>query len=338
MLGAWRPATRRGHGDVTHAAPIGYTRDMLRGALLFTGLLACTPAAPAAKVEPTRTEPTSTDATKTAPSTECTAKVAAMRTLFAHGPGDPPVVNPLEGTQLPETSRGAPIVEGFPLFIRADGSFDFNGQSFATVAALDEVLTEDFDRGMQLAKNMDRPWQPRLLLVADARAPATVIRDLAATVPLETTFAVIATLAGDTVPTAPPIPAPVQEALVVRADLRSQKLAELLTTAIGSCTPAADVFQAVATTTSDNRSKVLLDGLPGAIEACRCEGIDVETVTAVVWSMSGKLGPDMREIGIPLAGSREAAVVLVPATATISDLVRLADAQPTAKPFRFAKK
>ncbi len=304
---------------------------MLRPALLFSGLLACTPGSPATKTEPTKTE-----LTEAGPSAaECAPKVAAMRTLFADGPDDAFMINTLEGMQLPETSGGGVTTEaGLPVFIRADNSFDFNNQSFKTVAELQSTLTEEFNNARNLAEMTDQPSQPRLLLIADARAIASVIPELAAALPPTTSLALIATLAGDTVPTPPPTPAAVQAALAVPAELRSQKLAELLTTAIGSCTAVADVFQAVATTSPDMRSMLLLDALPGAVEHCRCEGIDVETVVSAVWSMSGKLGPNQRKLELRLARSREAAT-MIPANATFSDLVRLAEA-PDAKPLRFA--
>ena len=316
---------------------------MLRAALLFSGLLACAPDSPAAKAEPAKAEPLKTEPIKTGPiktgpsAAECAAKVAAMRTLFAHGPDETNVVNTLENMQLPETSGGGTIDEGIPLTIRADGSFDFNNQSFTPVAELQSMLTAEFDKAIQMGEMIGRPWQPRMLLIADARAQASVIHDLAAALPPTTGLALIATLAGDTVPTAPPVPAAVQDALAAPADQRSQKLAELFTTAIGSCPAVADVFQGVATTSPDMRSKLLLDGMPGAIERCRCEGIDVETVVSAVWSMSGKLGPDQRQIGLRLARSGEAATDLIPANATIRELVRLA-AAPDAKPLRFAAK
>lgn len=317
-----------------------YPRSMLRPALVFIGLLACNPGAPAPAPAATQTAPES-EVTTTPPAQveavraaiRCAERVAAIRGLFAQRSDESVVFNTPEGMQLPETTGGGRIQEGIPLFIRADGSFEFNNET-TTLAALKDLLGEEFEKAKQLGEVIGRPYQPRLVIIADARARATVIRDLAAELPPETTLSLIANLAGDTLPTPPPIPAAVTEAIAGPAEQRSPQFAALLTTAIGSCTALSEVFQAVAETTADMRSTVLLDGLPGAIERCRCEGMDLETVVAVVWSMSGKQTLNTRHLPLPLARKREAGDLL-PADATIRDLVRRVEA-PAAKPIRFA--
>jgi len=149
---------------------------MLRSLLLLAGLLACTP---------------------TATPDVCAAKVAAMRTLFAQGPGGPIYFWRPEGLELPVSGHGADNFEdGMPVYIRADGGFEYTAGTVLTLAALTEVLDEELGRGMQLAENLGEPWQPRLLLIADARARASVLRDLAAVVPPTTAFVLIATVAG----------------------------------------------------------------------------------------------------------------------------------------------
>lgn len=319
-----------------------YPRGMLRPALVFIGLLACNPGAPAPAPAATQTAPKA-EVTKTAPAPVeavpaaigCAERVAAIRGLFAQRSDESVVFNTPEGMQLPETTGGGGggSQEGIPVFIRADGSFEFNSET-TTLAALKDQLGEEFEKAKQLGEMIGRPYQPRLVIIADARARATVIRDLAAELPPETTLSLIANLAGDTLPTPPPIPAAVTEAIAGPAEQRSPQFAALLTTAIGSCTALSEVFQAVAETTADMRSTVLLDGLPGAIERCRCEGMDLETVVAVVWSMSGKQTPNTRSLALPLARKREAGDLL-PTDATIRDLVRRVEA-PAAKPIRFA--
>lgn len=313
---------------------------MHRPALVFIGLLACNPGAPAPAPAATQTAPKS-EVTTTAPAPVeavpatlgCAERVAAIRGLFAQRSDESLVFNTPEGMQLPETTGGGGTQEGIPLFIRADGSFEFNNET-TTFAALKDQLGEEFEKAKQLGEMIGQPYQPRLVIIADSRARATVIRDLAAELPPETILSLIANLAGDTLPTPPPIPAAVTEAIAGPAEQRSPKFAALLTTAIGSCTALSEVFQAVAETTADMRSTVLLDGLPGAIERCRCEGMDLETVVAVVWSMSGKQTPNRRSLALPLARKREAGDLL-PADATIRDLVRRVEA-PAAKPIRFA--
>ncbi len=258
-----------------------------------------------------------------------------MRTLFANGPAGPIFFDMPKGLELPESGRGADIEAGMPVYIHADGSFEYQVGTVVTLAALKEVLGEDLERGRQLAENRGEPWQPRLLLVADARARASVLRDLVAVVPPATTFVLIASVAGDTVPVGPPRPAAVQDALVVPADQRSMKLAQVITAAIGPCTALADVFQAVKTASSDQYGKVLFDGLPGAVETCRCEGVDVEVLVAAVWAMSGKETLDIRQLSLPLAREATGEAVDVPASATARDLVRLVEGQGP-RPLRIA--
>jgi len=301
---------------------------MLRPEFMFAALLACTPGVPATQVEVTPTVATKSAASPTTPvPTDCATKVAAMRALFADGPAEMTMINTLAGMQLPESKRGALLEDWMPIFIRADGSFDFGGQSFTEITAVHEVLTEEFDKAIVLGENIGRPWSPRMAIVADARASAAVIRELAGRLPPATQLALVVNRAGDTIPIAPPIPAAVTAALVVRADERSQNLAALLTTAIGSCAAISDVFNAVASTTSDLRGKTPLDGLPGAVEKCRCEGVDVETLVAVVWSMGGKSEPDKRQLALQFARTRAAEAVALPANATVRDLVALAEAR-----------
>jgi len=286
---------------------------MLRSLLLLAGLLACTP---------------------TATPDVCAAKVAAMRTLFAQGPGGPIYFWRPEGLELPVSGHGADNFEdGMPVYIRADGGFEYTAGTVLTLAALTEVLDEELGRGMQLAENLGEPWQPRLLLIADARARASVLRDLAAVVPPTTAFVLIATVAGDTVPVGPPRPAVVQDALAQQQ--QPMKLFEVITAAMGPCTALADFFQAVTTTSADQRNKFFLDGLPGAVETCRCEGVDVETLVAAVWAMSGKQALDVRQLPLPLAREAAGEAVDVPADATVLELARLVEG-PDRKPLRIA--
>lgn len=295
---------------------------------MFSALLACTPGAPATQAEVTPTVATKSVASPITPvPTDCATKIAAMRALFADGPAEMTMINTLAGMQLPESERGAPLEDWMPIFIRADGSFDFGGQSFTAITAVHEVLTEEFDKAIALGENIGRPWSPRMAIVADVRASAAVIRELAGRLPPATQLAMVVNRVGDTIPIPPPIPAAVTAALVVRADERSQNLAALLTTAIGSCAAITDVFNAVASTTSDLRGKTLFDGLPGAVEKCRCEGVDVETLVAVVWSMGGKSEPDKRQFMLQFARARGAETVALPANATVRDLVALAEAR-----------
>lgn len=309
---------------------------MLRPAPLLAGLLACTPG-DAPKADPPKTDPPKTDAPRTdAPTPACTARVAEIRALLAQLDTDPVVINTSPGMQLAESSRGGAIDDGVPLFIREDGSFEFDAQPLPTLAALKVALDEEYDKAKLLSERMGRPWQPRLILVADARTPVATLRDLAAVVAPATTFALIVNLAGDTIPTPPPIPDAVRDAMVVRADERSQKLASVIIPAIGTCTPVTEVFDAVASTSADMRGKLLHENLPDAIAKCRCEGLDVETLVAAVWSMSAKTEPAKRQLLLPLTTDRKAGALELPASARVRDLVPLLEARDA--PFRLVLK
>ncbi len=265
---------------------------------------------------------------------ECAAKVEAMRTLFAHGAGEP-VYFDTRGLQLPVSAGGEAIEDGIPMFVDAGGGFKFNNEAFATVAEVMVPLTEEYEKAEQLGANIGKPWQPRLLLVADQRAPASAILELAAALPAATRILLIADLAGDVPPTPPPQPAAVAEVLKVSADQRSYALAELIKKAIGGCEPLHGAFAAVADTTADQRSQVLLAGLPGALEQCGCDGVDVETLISAVWSMAGKTEPVQRQHLLALVQDPAAERVELAATANAADLVRLA-ATRAGRPFRVA--
>lgn len=290
---------------------------MFRHALVLASLLALTPGCNSAAKE------------------ACAAKVSTMRALFAQGPGEMFVINTPPGMQLPVSARGVTVEDGLPLFVNADGTFNLNNEPFATVAAVNVPLTDEFDNATQLAENTGKPSQPRLLLVADQRAPASAILELAAVVPPATRLLLIANLEGDAPPAPPAMPPAVAAALKVPADQRSFALAELLKPAIGGCAAIRETFDAVATTSSDQRSKVLLDGLPAALEKCSCDGVDVDTLLSVVWSMAGKTAATRRQLVLPLVQDPAAEAVDLPASATAGELVRLAETRD-GKPFRLA--
>ena len=292
---------------------------MVRPALVLVGLLALTPGCNSAAKE------------------ACAARVSTMRALFAHGPGEMVVINTLPGMQLPVSARGAAVDDGLPLFVNADGTFNFNNEPFATAAAVNVPLADEYDKATQLAANTGMPWQPRLLIVADQRAPASAILELAAALPSATRLLLIVNLEGDTPPPLPPMPPAVEAALKVPADQRAYALAELLKPAIGSCAAIREAFDAVATTSSDQRSKVLLDALPAALEECSCDGVDVDTLLSVVWMMTGKTEATRRQLVLPLAQDPAAEAVELPASATAAELVRLAESRD-GKPFRLTPK
>lgn len=266
---------------------------------------------------------------------ECAAKVEAMRTLFAHGPGEPVYFDTRE-LQLPVSAGGEAVEDGIPMFVEAGGGFKFDNQAYATAAEAMVPLTEEYEKAEQMGENIGKPWQPRLMVVADQRAPASAILELAAALPAATRILLIADLAGDVPPTPPPMPAAVAEVLKVSAaDQRSYALADMMKKAIGDCEALREAFAAVADTSADQRGQVLLDGLPGALEKCGCDGVDVETLISAVWSLGGKTEPTRRQHLLALVQDPAAERVKLAATANAADLVRLA-ATRAGKPFRVA--
>jgi hypothetical protein len=282
---------------------------MLRASLLFIGVLACAPP-PGGK--------------------DCPTRVAEVRALFAAGADDWTGISPATGMQLAESSRGGPLAEGIPVFVRADGSYEFEANAYADIAALRGPLADNLDKALTLAANLGRPASGSVLLVADARAPASAVVALTAAVPPEVRFALVVNLAGDIVPPGPPMPAAVQAALNVPAEARSRAIAELMTPAIGTCKALSDLFGAVATVDADQRGATLVAGLPAAIEQCNCEGLDLDTVISLIWNMSGKTAVSQRAIPLSLSGDPAAAAVTVPAGASFRDLVELVEARGAA--------
>jgi hypothetical protein len=305
---------------------------MVRLAYVVAGLLACTSSAGPTE-EAGRVEPKSVAAADAMPA-ECAAKVAAMRALFALGPGEVLVVNPAGVGRFPASSRGVVMMDGFPAYLRGDGGFELDHKPH-TAEEVKAALVEEYEQADQLMANTGRPPAVRrLLLAADARAPVARLLELTALAPSGTEFALVVELAGDVVPTPPPMP-PAVRAVVheARADERSFKLAELIEPAVRTCVPVHKVFEAVSTTTSDMRSKVLLDGLPGALEECRCAGVDVDTLFSAVWAMTGKTEVAMRMLGLPLSADPKAEAVELPAAATVEDLVKVLESRD-GRPFR----
>lgn len=294
---------------------------MPRPLLALAALLACNAGAPA-----TAPAKSADPAKPAAPA--CADRVAALRTLFADAPTDPVVVNTPPGLELPTTARGAAVTDGLPLFVRADGSLDINSRTHAAVADAEGALREEADRAVTMSQY--GRGEPRLLVVADRRAPAAAIRELADAVPPAVGVALVANLAGDTVPAGPPIPDTVRDILAEPADQRAIKLAREVEKAIGTCGPIRKIFEELAVSDPAQRSKHLFTGLPAAIEACTCE-LDVDRLVALVWTIAGKTEPAKRALVL----SRDPAVAAVdlPATATVADIVAQAE---TRDPLRLA--
>ncbi|MCY0992760.1 hypothetical protein OV203_36810 [Nannocystis sp. ILAH1] len=302
-------------------------------ALFFVSLLACNSGA-SAPAPQTATGPAPSDTKVSPAAAACPEKVTAMRTLFAHGPGDATILDLPPGMELPTTSGGAPVGNGLPVFILADGKFKLDATMYATAADLQQALASELDKAKQLSVNTGVPAGMSLSLVIDARVPASTILALADGLPPEVTFFQIVQLAGDTAPPAPPAPPAVQKIFDESpADRRAVELAKALEKAIGGCKPVTELFQKLAVMDPASRGKTLLDGLPGAVEGCKCEGIDLDVLVPAVWQMTGKTSPAKRQFPLALSRDAKAEQQRLPANATAADLARLVEARGKT-PFR----
>ena len=73
--------------------------------------------------------------------------------------------------------------------------------------------------------------------------------------------------------------------------------------------------------------------MPTARATCQCEGVDVETVAAVVWSTTGKTEPAKRQFKLALTGDAAAVSVIFPVGETMAELVDYAEVHGD-EPFR----
>ncbi|WAS90370.1 hypothetical protein [Nannocystis punicea] len=308
-------------------------------AILFASLLACNSGAPDPAAKPaTGPAPTSaataSDAKVSPAAAACPEKVAAMRTLFSHGPGDSTSLELPPGMELPAAPGGEPVGDGMPVYVLADGGFKLDEQVHPTVTELRKALDAELESVKQRSASTGAPFRASLSLVVDARVPASTVLELAEGMPPEVALSQVVQLAGDTAPAAPPTPPAVQKLFdEPRPDLRATQLAKTIEAAIGGCKPIAELFRQLATMDPASRGKTLLDGLPGAVEACKCEGIDLEVLVPAVWQMSGKTSPSKRQFPLALARDAKAEQVRLPANATAADLAVLVGARGTA-PFR----
>jgi hypothetical protein len=292
----------------------------MRPVLALVALIACHTGAPdAAKTS---------DAARTSEAdraTACAGKIAAMRALFADAPTAAILFNTPPGLELPATTRGVAVDGGLPLFVRADGSLELGARTHASVADARDALQEEFERAQTFSQHSQPRTGPRMLLVADRRTRATTIRELVDVAPSAADLYLVADLAGDTIPPGPPIPEAVRDILAEPVDQRAIKLAREVERTLGSCGAVREVFESIAASPADQRSKLLFSGLPTAVEKCHCN-LDVDGLVAVVWTIAGKTEPDKRALAL----SRDPAVppVGLPADATVADIIGKAEGGP----------
>lgn len=101
-------------------------------------------------------------------------------------------------------------------------------------------------------------------------------------------------------------------------------LAEAWRAAAGTCKPLIDGFEALTSEAPDRRQATILDTSLTGVEACGCNVVDVDGLTALVWTLLMGEGPPLRWLPM-LPGP---AGIKLPSDARTGDLVRLLEAGP----------
>jgi hypothetical protein len=269
----------------------------------------------------------------------CRERLTWMRAVLA---GLADVKTELElpdGMQLPASSQGEKIGFGTPLYVGADGTFVLDRAPVATIAAVAEELRPMYApsaaiRGPGEPEPPPRQMSIELLLVIDARAPLTWVTALVEALPANTKYWQV--VAGPGAPAGPAEPAWVGDVMTaVRAAPRRERptrFGEALERAYGSCT-VQELSEAQMAELSSRPGPLVAEVAPLQVELCRCEGVDVEGLTALIWQIAG--GPTVHRRMVPLALSRDpgAEALVLRASANGGDLAREAAARGP-RPFR----
>jgi len=316
-------------------------RPIRRASLGVALLAACAQesAIPAPPAAATAVAPSAPAAAPASAVQDCASRVAGMRDVFASGPAEPVIIPLLAGMELPDSRDGTAITDGLPIYILADGSFNYNATPLAAVTDAEARIKQDLVHAQAFAEARERPFHPTLLLIVDRRAPISVIDALARSLPVTMNYAQVVDLSGDGVPPPPPIPAWVDAAyntadLVDAADYQERRVAAI-SRAIGSCDAVREAFAAAADASFEDRERALIGRVPPAVLRCRCESVDVEALTAILWHSAGKKAPARRLLPLRLRQDRGARSVRLPANATGADLARLAE-ERAGRPFRLS--
>ncbi len=258
----------------------------------------------------------------------CEARVASMREVLARMPRDimeAAIRVPEDVQPLALTGTDA-MLDGIPVVLHADGRATFDNQAYPNIAAVEPRLRDELDKANALADNTGRPFTANLLLVLDERAPVGELVAMLDRLPEQVHPALVITLPGDRVPPPPPTPDWVRVALAVPADERAHSVARAVEKTLGDCEPVRAVFKAVTDAAADERAGVLIDGMPGAVAACGCQGIDVEALTALLWGLNGRHDLRTRLLALELSRDPKALPVKLARDATgkrLAELVQL---------------
>ncbi len=274
----------------------------LSGSVLLAALLACTREEPLPEARSLER----VDGLHDPAAGSCEARVIAMREVLSHISRDPlEAAIPIPADFQPITLPGAdPMPDGMPVFLHADGRFEFDN-AIADVAEVERRLQDEADKADMLTRATGEPAsQWALLLLVDERAPIAGLVGLLSRLPARWRPGLVVTVADDRVPPAPPTPAWVHEALVPDSNARTLAVGDAMRRAIGPCDAVGAVFRDIADAPPDDRNDMLVDRTPDAVQSCRCEGVDVEGVTAMLWALHGRHHLRTRWAGLARPGGR----------------------------------
>ena len=254
---------------------------------------------------------------------ECQAKLAGMRRTFQAIPAGAATQQiALLEPEFPllTSSRGEALrTTGLVVRLNADGSASIDGgaPSFdleAVVAEASEILTRPgHDKVLYLAIPPAvalGPHSPLIRRLGD-RAPLRVlVRDASGT------------------PAAPtPSPAMATRLAALRGADASQKamlMADAMRATASDCKPLHESFESLASLAPDKRHGALINGALAGAEQCGCDKVDVEGLSALIWTLTMGDGASLRWLPL-LPGP---AGIKLPADGRTGDLVRLLEAGP----------
>jgi hypothetical protein len=284
----------------TEMARARYARGMIRGVLVL--VLAWT-------AGPGCTSPT------------CSDKIAAMRRTLAQipaGAGQTPAVAVGRAFALPMAARGEPVRGQAPVLrVRADGVQSIDDQD-PDDDRLDDVMT-------QLASRLDRGDGERAVYLAlepDGRVNRERLLEVASLAPLR--LLVRVPVQGPSTPAGEAALAAVRGATDPSA--RASAMVAAMDRAGGRC-EALDLgfhYAGAAISPEDRQALLINTAIEGA-EACGCDKVDVEALTALTWYALTGDDPGLRWLPLELD---VAATRLVPADATAAELARIVAEDP----------
>lgn len=252
----------------------------------------------------------------------CQDKLATMRRTFEAIPADAVAQQAILAPAVPllTSAQGAALRAAGPVVrLNADNSAQLEGgeQHFEAEPVIAEAIAA-----------LTRPGHDRVLYLAIPPGVALgphsgLIRRLGEQAPLR--VLVRDATGGPAAPT--PSPAMATRLAAVRGASLHEKpvlLADAMRVVAGDCKPMAAGFESLASAAPDQRQGALLNAALTGAEQCGCEVVDIDGLSALIWTLTMGDGPRLRWLPL-LPGP---AGIRLPADARTGDLVRLLEAGP----------